>query len=43
MKMATPKQRRLLVKRSLWESGMTFTQAADIISNLAEEEGWGQK
>src|SRR5262245_13680233 len=36
----TPKQRRVLEQRGLWEDRLTFTQARELLDELARAEGW---
>jgi hypothetical protein len=37
---SSPKQRRLLSRRGLWQEGLSFAEASRIITELARHEGW---
>jgi hypothetical protein len=37
----TPKQRRVLEQRGLWENDLTFAQARELMNAIARDEGWG--
>jgi hypothetical protein len=36
----TPKQRKILERRGLFDPDMTFTDAQDALARVAREEGW---
>jgi hypothetical protein len=36
----TPKQRQALEKRGLWQAGLSFEEAHELLSEVAVEEGW---
>jgi hypothetical protein len=38
----TPKQRRVLERRGLWDAGMTFSEAREALDAVAREEGWAK-
>jgi hypothetical protein len=36
------RQREVLSRRGLWELGMSFEQAREVLDGLARDEGWGR-